>query len=141
MHFPLGIWEDLHLRCLVPGFDGVIFSAEWKEALADYVKKQQSFRGGVGYELSLAPAEEAQLGECLQSKTDPYSLLFNNCGTPITQCMRAIGKPISNSILPVGIGLDLDRSPWLKGKKVYPSFVPRLELGNPDLPYMGVAIP
>jgi uncharacterized protein RhaS with RHS repeats len=91
---------------------------------ADYIARQQQFRGGTGYALGLTPAEEATLALCLQSADKPYSFLSNNCGDPIQQCLKEVGVSTRRALLPENLGKQLSRSPFLTDTNYYPSNAP-----------------
>jgi RHS repeat-associated protein len=94
---------------------------------ADYEGRQQSFRGGVGYQLDLTPLQEAQLAMCLENSNDPYQLTANNCGGPIQRCLRKVGLDLDFSIFPGSLEDELANAPYTKSVKPYP---------GPQLPEM-----
>jgi len=98
----------------------------------DYNRRQQSFRGGVGYQLDLSPLQEVQLTVCLLNSNEPYDLFENNCGGPVQRCLQGVGLPLEPSVLPGSLGEELANAPFTRGAKQYP---------GPALPEVPVGVP
>jgi uncharacterized protein RhaS with RHS repeats len=57
---------------------------------ADYIKRQETFRSGVGVILNLTPQQEGQLQQCYSKPRGSYSLFTNNCGSPHKDCLNQV---------------------------------------------------
>ena len=66
-----------------------------------------SFREGVGSELSLDPCEEEYIEDYLSYYSDPYSRLTNNCIDPILDALENLGYDLGTNIFPVSLGESL----------------------------------
>ncbi len=71
----------------------------------NYVSSQLNLRTGIKHTIELTPQQESKLSACLARPQGEYSAINNNCGTPLQNCMREIGKELQpvNMILPESI--------------------------------------
>jgi len=71
----------------------------------NYVSSQLNLRTGIKHTIELTPQQESKQSACLARPQGEYSAINNNCGTPLQNCMREIGKELQpvNMILPESI--------------------------------------
>ncbi|OBU56075.1 hypothetical protein A9K70_17980 [Stenotrophomonas maltophilia] len=71
----------------------------------NYVSSQLNLRTGIKHTIELTPQQESKLSACLARPQGEYGAINNNCGTPLQNCMREIGKELQpvNMILPESI--------------------------------------
>lgn len=102
---------------------------------ADYIGRQKDFRDGSGVILNLRPDQEKALAACMKASSGTaYSLLSNNCGTSVQDCLRKVGVQFDKELLPRSIFDSLSRSPSAIGSTSYPGPV---RTGSPlDNPFV-----
>jgi len=69
----------------------------------DYVARN-GFRNGTAVGLKLPPQQEAALQACMSNSQGSYSVIGNNCGSPIQNCLKQVGVDTGNQTLPVSLG-------------------------------------
>jgi RHS repeat-associated protein len=87
---------------------------------ADYNARQQEFRDGRGVILNLTPKQEKDLAVCLKQASGSYSVLSNNCGTSIQQCLQNVGIKFDPALRPNEVLESLKKSPQAIGNTVHP---------------------
>lgn len=88
----------------------------------DYSDRQTKERGGDVFRLRLNRDEEVRLAECLDEDHGSYQALLNNCGHPVQNCLRKIGRQLLpfNRSFPSELKYDLIFSPLSKSHKSFP---------------------
>ena len=72
------------------------------EPAESYLRKNQKFRNGIGYELNLTDAEQRKLKDFLTNFRASYALgRENNCGAPLLRGLRALGYDLHGSFMDV----------------------------------------
>jgi hypothetical protein len=92
-------------------------------ATADYLAKN-GFRDGMGLGIALTPGQEEAVKACLLKPQGDYSVIGNNCGTPIQNCLRQVGVDTGNQTLPVSLGNRLIDLGVVNGIRDYPASRP-----------------
>lgn len=90
---------------------------------SNYVAKN-GFRNGMAVGIDLTHQQEATLEECMLKSQDNYSVLGNNCGSPIQNCLKQVGIDTSNQTLPVSLGNRLLDIGIINGITEYPASHP-----------------
>lgn len=122
---PVGHWQSSfgHVSANVNGRNFSWGPAGWDRKIpntADYIKRQATFRSGVGLVLNLTPEQERRLVDCYAKKRKDYSAISNNCGDPHKDCLEEVlGTSVSKSFFPVNIGYDLLDSKYFKEPTFY----------------------
>ncbi len=100
------------------------------EPTNSYLSRNE-FRSGVGTKLNLNPGQEARFQTCL-SNSKSYSILTNNCGTPVQDCLNQLGYDFGWNLLPVSLGNSmLD----------YPGLTTGFDFYTPTRPKTGISAP
>jgi RHS repeat-associated protein len=81
------------------------------EPTSKYLSRN-NFRNGVGAKLNLNPDQETRLQACM-SRSKSYNAFTNNCGTPIQDCLKALGYDLGWNLFPVSVGDSLLDYPGL----------------------------
>jgi len=125
------IWEGVgigksslgHVSVNVNGEHFSFAPAGWDRTYptaAEYIARQQTFRGGLGVVLDLTPGQEAELMGCLKAQNDPWRLTKNNCGGPSQRCLNQVGVGSGTErILPAMLKNDLLASPIRRQVNIY----------------------
>ncbi|MBB4607662.1 RHS repeat-associated protein [Xanthomonas arboricola] len=77
-----------------------------------YSSNQHEIRDAVVHHLDMSPSQEKALATCLSKDQGEYGLT-NNCGSPLQNCLRDMGVPLSplNAILPETLNMMLYINP------------------------------
>lgn len=87
---------------------------------ADYNERQQTFRDGNGVILNLTPDQEKALAACMSASSGKYSVMSNNCGTSVQDCLQKVGVQFDKALRPSSIFGNLSGSPSAMGSTFYP---------------------
>ncbi|WP_244668875.1 RHS repeat domain-containing protein [Xanthomonas phaseoli] len=77
-----------------------------------YSSNQHEIRDAVVHHLDMSPSQEKALATCLSKDQGKYGLT-NNCGSPLQNCLRDMGMPLSplNAIFPETLNMMLYINP------------------------------
>ncbi|MCD0245705.1 hypothetical protein JWH11_08525 [Xanthomonas melonis] len=78
-----------------------------------YSSRQHEIRDAVVHHMPLSQEQEKALASCLANNQGEYSGHSNNCGSPVQNCLRNMGTPLSpyNAIFPETLNMMLYASP------------------------------
>jgi RHS repeat-associated protein len=78
-----------------------------------YASRQHQIRNAIVHHLPLSESQEKALANCLAKDQGKYNGVSNNCGSPLQNCMRNIGMPLSafNAIFPETLNMMLYVNP------------------------------
>ena len=81
-----------------------------------YSSRQHEIRDAVVHHLPLSREQEKALASCLAKNQGEYSGTSNNCGSPLQNCLRDMGMPLSplNAIFPETLNMMLYVSPVIE---------------------------
>lgn len=115
-------WGSSSFGHVSANINGTVYSfgpgGMWIGPAATY-NTANSFRNGVGIQLSLSSAQESAFGQSLSGSQGNYNSITNNCGDAVERGLKAAGVNIGNSLLPVSIGNNLLSVPQFGGANFY----------------------
>ena len=74
--------------------------------------------------LNISPSQQAELAACMRRDQGPYSLVSNNCSTPVQNSLKNLGIDTGGTVLPVSLGNKLLDMGLVDGTVVYPATRP-----------------